>query len=52
MIQRLEQARELFSKADRDLEAAVQPFAAQHGITPDLERITSELMKREARDFP
>jgi hypothetical protein len=52
MIQRLEQSRELFSNTDRELEAAVRPFAAQQGITPDLERSTMELIKREARDFP
>jgi hypothetical protein len=49
MVQRLEEARDLFSETDSKLEAAIRPFAIRHGFTPDLERLGMELIKREAR---
>jgi hypothetical protein len=52
MIQRLAEARELFSETDRKLETVTRPFKERYGITPDLERTTMELIAREARDFP
>jgi hypothetical protein len=48
MVQRLEEARELFSDTDRKLEAAIQPFADRYGFTPDVQRYELELIKREA----
>jgi hypothetical protein len=48
MVQRLEAARELFSETDNKLEAAIQPFAARYGFTPDVERVGMELIRREA----
>jgi hypothetical protein len=48
MVQRLEEARDLFSDTDRRLEVAIQPFANRYGITPDAQRHTLELIKREA----
>ncbi len=48
MVQRLEEARDLFSDTDRKLEAAIQPFADRYGFTPDVQHHTFELIKREA----
>jgi len=36
MVQRLEEARELFSDTDKKLEAAIRPIAERYGYTPDL----------------
>jgi len=49
MVQRLEAARDLFSDTDKKFEAAIRPIAERYGHTPDLERATMELMKKEAR---
>jgi hypothetical protein len=49
MVQRLEEARDLFSETDSKLEAAMRPFAARYGFTPNVERIGMELIRREAR---
>ncbi len=49
MIQRLEEARELFSETDRKLEAAIQPFADRYGFTPDIQRYELELIKRDVQ---
>src|ERR1700720_658414 len=49
MVQRLEEARDLFSETDSKLEAAIRPFAAGYGFTPDVERIGMELIRREAK---
>jgi hypothetical protein len=49
MVQRLEEARDLFSETDSKLEAAIRPFAIRYGFTPDVERLGMELIKREAR---
>jgi hypothetical protein len=49
MVQRLEEARDFFSETDSKLEAAIRPFATCYGFTPDLERLSFELIKREAR---
>jgi hypothetical protein len=48
MVQRLEEARELFSETDSKLEAAIQPFADRYGLTPDIQRYELEPIKREA----
>jgi hypothetical protein len=47
MNHRLEGVRDLFRYTDKQLEAAIQPFAKQHGITPELLQQTSREMKRE-----
>jgi len=52
MIQRLAEARELFSETDRKLEAVMKPFEERYGFTPDLKRTTMELIAREARGVP
>jgi hypothetical protein len=49
MVQRLTEARDLFSGTDSKLEAAMQPFEERYGFTPDLERAAFELIKQEAR---
>ena len=48
MVQRLEKARELFSETDKNLEAAIQPFANHYGLTVDVQRLGLELIKLEA----
>jgi hypothetical protein len=48
MIQRLQQARELFSETDEELTTAIQPFADRYGLTADVQRYKLELIKRAA----
>jgi hypothetical protein len=46
MTHRLEEVRDLFRYTDKKLEAAIQPFAEQHGITPELIQQAAREMKR------
>ena len=48
MIQELEVDRELFWNTDKKLQAAIEPVAARHGITPEHMQTTENEMMREA----
>lgn len=48
MIQRLEQARDLFSATNEELTTALQPFEDRYGFTADVQHYELELIKRAA----
>jgi len=48
MVQRLEQARELFSETDKKLEVVTRPLAERHGITEDVRHYELGLIKKQA----
>jgi hypothetical protein len=50
MVQRLEEARDLFATTDRKLDAAVQPFEARHGITREAVSREMEQILRDGKE--